>query len=118
MMRFIAAALLTAGGWKVYMLLFDITGVEAINQSFLLGLLFLMAGAGAVIQGTGFLEPLRKTLKAINPAAFRRHRAVSLAEKEIAASLQKRNISYLMVIFLGVGTGLSACSVLLFFLAY
>ncbi|WP_062236183.1 DUF3899 domain-containing protein [Fictibacillus sp. FJAT-27399] len=117
-MRFLAAGLLSAGAWKAYMLLFDIKGIEAINQSFLLGLLFLVGGVGAIISGTGFLHPLTKVVRAANPVFFRKHYAVSAAEKEMAASIKERTLSNPAIFLLGIGTGLSVCSILLLILVY
>ncbi|MDN4524459.1 DUF3899 domain-containing protein [Fictibacillus fluitans] len=111
-MKFLTAVLLSAGAWLIYMNAWKLHALDAVNQSFILGLCFLAAGASAIVLASGFLSPLKRTLEFIRIRKQQAHSAVGAAQMEMEASLAERK-PFFASILLGIGTGFSTVSIFL-----
>lgn len=114
-MKFLSSGIITGIFWALYINLFHIQMLEAINQSFLYGLVFLMAGIGAVIARTGFFSPLAVILREGNLLWRSKHRLVIAAEQDMQEKIKKRNTSSFIkvsTVTLGMGTSLTCCSII------
>ncbi|SDM46028.1 protein of unknown function [Fictibacillus solisalsi] len=111
-MKFLTAVLLSAGAWLIYMNAWKLDALDAVNQSFILGLCFLAAGASAVVLSSGFLSPLKRALDFVRMRKQHAHSAVRMAQREMEASLAERK-PFLASALLGIGTGFSTVSILL-----
>lgn len=111
-MKFLTAGLLSAGAWFMYMNAWKLDALDAVNQSFILGLMFLAAGASAVVLSSGFLSPLKRTLEFVRMKKQHAHSAIRAAQLDMEASLAERK-PFFASILLGIGTGFSTVSILL-----
>lgn len=101
---------MTMIGWSIYTKLTNTQTLLAVNQSFLIGLLFMMIAASVAIYQTGFLDLLIKGFQDLRQMIIPKTRSLIRADQQIAEEKELKGNSDLfpiikmLAIAIGIGS--------------
>ncbi|MFF2449902.1 DUF3899 domain-containing protein [Neobacillus sp. NPDC058068] len=108
---------MTIIGWSIYTRVTGADTLIAVNQSFLIGLLFIMIAASVVIYQTGFLNLLIKGFQDLRHMIMPKTRSLIRADKQIEKEKELKGDSaftpFLKMLVISIGIGSIIYSIVL-----